>query len=78
MKRLHINNLIATKLDINTGNIIGKFCCKDEKVNRFKQIYKNIIPDTFYSDSDSDIYMAKYAKKAYKVIGDKIIDWNIK
>lgn len=75
MKRLHINNLIATKFDTKTCKTIGKPCYKEEKVIRFKGIYKDVIPDNFYSDSDTDVYMAKISKNAYKVIHDKIIPW---
>lgn len=76
MKRLNIKYLIASELDVKTKKTIGKLCYRNQKVIRFNELYPNVIPDKFYSDSDSDVYMAKIAKEAFKVLDDKILPWN--
>ena len=68
-------NLIATKMDKYTGNILGCNNKGEEKVKRFKELYGDCTVDSFYSDSLSDAPMAKLAKKAYLVKFGKIFDW---
>lgn len=76
-KRLGINNLIATKVDIHTGKIIGKNCHGKSKVGLFKERFEDAFIDSFYSDSKSDLPMARLAKKAFFVRGNKIYKWEI-
>ena len=73
-----INNVIATKYDIKNGCIIGKNCKGEEKVKRFKEIYKDAKVFEAYSDSLSDIPMFRLAKKAYIVKNEKIIPYEEK
>ena len=72
VKRLGVKWLIATEFDLKNYKVIGANCYKEEKVNRYKCEFGDTQVDNFYSDSDSDIYMAKIAKCAYKVKDDEI------
>lgn len=76
-KRLGINHLIATEVDKHTGKIIGKNCYGKNKVGLFKEKFKDVLVDNFYSDSKSDLPMARLAKKAFFVSGNKISAWEI-
>lgn len=67
--------LIATPMDRHTGRIIGKNCHDYEKVFRFRAEYPEARPEAFYSDSPSDLPMARFADKAYLVKKEKIIPW---
>ncbi len=70
-----IRNVIATNMDKTTGKIFGENCKGTEKVNRFKKKYSNMEIDNFYTDTNSDLYLAKFAKKAFMVKGNKINEW---
>ncbi len=59
--------LIATRMDRHTGEIIGKNCHDYEKVTRFYREYPDAHVDAFYSDSLSDSPMARLADKAWLV-----------
>lgn len=76
-EKLDIQDVIATKLDINTGKIDGKNCRGKEKVVRFQEKYKLEEIDNFYSDSDADLPLATIAKRAYKVKGMQVQGWKI-
>ena len=74
-KKLNVK-LVATKINIHTGKIIGKNCYGQEKVERLKKIgitkcYK------CYSDSQSDLPIRKIANKGFIVKKNKIINWKI-
>lgn len=58
--------LIATKVDINSGKLLGKNCYGEEKVKRLNNININSC-DNFYSDSLSDLPLYKISKKGYLV-----------
>ncbi len=73
--RLNIQNLIATDVDKNTGNLLSKNCHGKNKVDFFTNIFGIDYIDCFYSDTDSDFYLAHLAKKAFKVKRNKIIEW---
>ena len=66
-KLLNIEKVIASKVDINTGKLLSKNCYGKEKVKRFQKIYPNKVISSFYSDSLSDIPMARLAKNSYLV-----------
>ena len=67
--------LISSNVDKNDGTYQGLNCYGEEKVNRYREIYGNITPDEFYSDSISDEPMALISKKAFRTINGKIYDW---
>lgn len=67
---------IASKLNINTLKYEGLNCHGPEKINRFKEMFGTTdVIDKFYSDSHYDIPLAKCAKEAYLVKGNKINKW---
>lgn len=70
-KRLGINKLICSDIDINTCEL--KFLCfRDNKVSVLKE---HLIGDeeiTFYTDSMNDKSMIDFADHAYMVKGDKL------
>ena len=73
--RLNIKNLIATKVDKKTGKLIGKNCHDKNKPEFFRQRFGNIEIEKFYSDSKSDLPMAKMAKEAFLVNGNIVKSW---
>lgn len=74
-QKLDIKNVIATKVDKNSGKFIGKNCYGDEKEKRFLKQYPLDKIDEFYSDSKTDYPMAKLAQKAYIVRRTEILEW---
>lgn len=72
---LGIDNLIATKVELSSGKFLSKNCQGVEKVVRFKESFSEAEIEAFYSDSKSDIYMAKLATKAFRVKKNSIMDW---
>ena len=74
--RLGIRYLIATEVDIHTGKFLSENCHDAEKVRRFQQAFPESRPVAFYSDTKSDLPMAKLAKQAYLVSGNQIIEWD--
>lgn len=74
---LGIYNVIASRIDINTGTFYGLNCYGVEKVSRFKEKHQLDKIDEFYSDSTSDAPLAYYAKKAFRVTKDNITEWRI-
>lgn len=77
-KRLKIEHLIASKVDLHSGKYDGLNCHGKEKVRRFFDEYPNGKIDKFYSDSYSDTPLAELADEAYMVDGDKINNWIFK
>lgn len=77
-KRLNIIHLIASKVDLKTGEFLCPNCYGHEKVDRFLKEYPDMSIENFYSDSVSDLPMARIAGKAYLLDGDKIKEWKMK
>ena len=71
--KLSINNLIASKVDSKTGRYIGKNCAGEEKVNRLKKEFNNIVIEEVYSDSYDDTPILKLGKKSYLVKKNKLV-----
>ena len=69
------NSLIGTLMNKKTGELTGTYNFGEEKVRRFKEIYGDVIPEKFYSDSPSDSPMANYANEAFLVTGDEFSPW---
>ena len=69
--------VIATKMDIHTGKILGENCADEEKVRRFKEEFPDCKIAEFYSDALRDAPMAEFAEKAYMVVdeGTRPIPW---
>ena len=61
---------------MKTGKFTGENCKGQEKVKRFRKKYGNAVIDDFYSDSLSDLPLARIAKRAFLVKKGKIREWN--
>ncbi|MGN1399812.1 MAG: haloacid dehalogenase-like hydrolase [Erysipelotrichaceae bacterium] len=75
--RLQISKLIASQVDKNTGEVLSPNCNRQQKVIRFVQEgydLKDI--DQFYSDSYSDVYLAREAKQPFLVVKGKVEVWD--
>lgn len=69
--------LIASQIDPKTGRFTGENCKGTEKVRRLLACYPDAAIDAFYSDSYSDLPLARLAKKAFFVKKNKIREWNM-
>ena len=74
-RRLEIAHLMASRVDKRTGKYTGVNCWGEEKVLRYREIFAQTEIDEFYSDSRSDTPLAKLAKSAFLVKGNKILPW---
>lgn len=70
--------LIASRVDKKTGKTIGLNNSQEEKVRRLQREYPNVIINEFYSDSHHDDPLAKLARRAWFVEGDKLSLWQFK
>lgn len=75
--RLKIDELIASIVDKNTGKFISENCYGEQKLIRLNEKYSEYIIDNFYSDSKSDIYLAKISRNSYLVNKNNITKWDI-
>lgn len=69
-------NVIASKVDKNSGKYSGENCYYNEKVNRYRQVYGTAVIDEFYSDHYSDEPLAKISKEAFIVDKNTITKWD--
>lgn len=76
--RLNIKNLIASDVDSRTGNFRSKNCYGEEKVERFRKRFPDVVIEEFYSDSYSDLPMAAISQRAFIVKGEEINEWTEK
>ena len=74
-KRLKIKRLIATKVDLNSGKFMSENCRGQEKVRRLENEYNITHIRKFYSDSTSDLPLARIADEAYMVKKGQINKW---
>lgn len=75
-KRISIHHLIASEVDKHTGKYNGKNCHGQEKVIRFREQFNSEI-DSFFSDSSSDLPLARISEKAFLVNKNKIMEWEL-
>jgi len=75
-RRLNVT-LIASRVDKKTGKYTGENCKGEEKVIRFREIYGDTQIDKFYSDSLSDLPLARLAMESYIVKKNEIRKWEI-
>ena len=73
--RLGIGTLMASRTDKHTGQFDGKNCHGEEKVVRFRMLFPKDEVDEFYSDLYCDTPMARLAKRAYIVKGERLKPW---
>ncbi len=77
-KRLSINHLMASRVDMKTGKYTGVNCRSEEKVRRLYEKYGQVHIDNFYSDSDADLPLARLADKAFKITKNgEVTDWKL-
>lgn len=74
-KKIGAIKLIATKVDKHTGRFLSKNCHGKEKVKRLNLEFNEYILNEFYSDSQSDRFLAEIATKSFLVKRNKIIEW---
>jgi len=77
-KEIKINKLIATDIDKKSGIFNSPNCYGEEKVIRIHKEFDKFIIKEFYSDSLSDIYLAKLAMSSFLVKENYIKKWIIK
>lgn len=75
--RLKIQKVIASPVDIHTGKYMGNNCKGEEKVRLFYKYMPKGVVEEFYSDSHSDLPMAKIAHKSFLVKGNTLYEWDI-
>ncbi len=68
--------LMASVVDIRTGDYTGLNCDSSEKVRRLYERFPNAHVDEFYSDSHIDDPLAEIADKPFLVRGNALSDWN--
>lgn len=75
-KRLGVK-CVATDMDMVTGKINGMQCDGEEKAKRYYNEFGDTPIDEFYSDSFSDLPLARLARQAFMVDEGTISEWNI-
>ena len=73
--RLGIRHLIASEVDPGNGMFTGENCRGSVKVQRLESEYNVTHIDIFYSDSHSDLPLAKIANKAFLVDKGMVREW---
>lgn len=76
MSSYHIIRVIGTRIDEKSGKIFGENCSGEQKVVRFKELFKAANIAKFFSDTDSDLPLARLAKTAYIVRNGEVHLWN--
>ncbi|MBQ8952721.1 MAG: haloacid dehalogenase-like hydrolase [Clostridia bacterium] len=74
-RRLGIENVLGSPVDIATGRYAGPNCHGVEKVRAFEKAFPGARVDRFYSDSMNDAPMAALATEAFMVRGEKLAPW---
>lgn len=69
--------LTASEVDPKSGRFQSENCKGEEKVKRFKRAYGSEKIEEFYSDSHSDLPMARLAESAYLVKKGRPYKWEI-
>jgi HAD superfamily phosphoserine phosphatase-like hydrolase len=70
--KLGVKHVIATKVDVRTGNISGNNCYGIEKVRRITEEVPGVEINEAYSDHPSDEPILRLARHPYIVTGDNI------
>lgn len=78
VRKLGAGTLIATVVDPGTGRLTGPNCKGEEKVKRFLEKYPDGRIEGFFSDSKSDLPMARLAERAFRVKKGKVTPWKIR
>lgn len=75
---LGVQKLIATHVDTQTGTFLSENCKGEEKVKRFRQEYPHESIEQFYSDSLSDLPMAKIAERSFLIRNGCPTPWDVR
>ena len=67
-RQLGIGCLIGSVVDPKTGRYSGKNCTDEQKVLRLRELFPNAEFECCYYDSDSDLPMARLAKRRIRII----------
>lgn len=73
--RLGIVNVVGSPMNPDTCLYEGERCHGEGKVRYFRTLWGNTEIENFYSDSRSDTPMARIAKKAWLVHGERLHPW---
>ena len=74
-KELKVKGLIASDVDKKTGHFNKPNNYKEEKVKRFRELYKDAIIEEMYSDSLNDKPLLDLANKSYFIKKNTIYDY---
>lgn len=74
-QRIGVRHLIASRVDIRTGKFSGRNCRGAEKVRRLSEEFNVTQIDRFYSDSLTDLPLAKIAGQAFLVKNGLPTEW---
>lgn len=77
-QKLGIKYYMASRVDKKNGKFTGLNCSGEEKVVRFREIYKDSVVEKFYSDSYSDTPMALIAQESFLVTNGALSPWDFK
>ena len=75
--RIGISHVIASKVDARTGKYNGLNCYGSEKIIRFLEMYPDGIIESFYTDSSSDLPLARLSQASYQIIKGRPVRWNL-
>lgn len=75
MEAFQVAAVIGTQIDPRTGCLLGANCKGTEKVRRFQSKFPDAVIESFYSDSRSDDPLARMARQAYYVKGNRVQEW---
>lgn len=73
-QQIGVNYLVASRVNARTGKFTGENCYGEEKPKRLQEDLGITTVDEFYSDSLSDLPMAKIAAKSFLVGKDQLTD----
>lgn len=68
--------MIGSRVDPRNGRFDGENCYGEEKVRRFAEVYPGREINAFFSDSRSDLPLARYARHAFLVDRYEIREWH--
>lgn len=74
-QKLKVKDLIASEVNVETGEFFKSNCHGKEKVNRIREKYSNAIIEEMYTDSSADLPLIELAQKGFKVKKDIVMPY---
>lgn len=74
-EKYDVHALIATEMDLTTGEVVGNNCHGKEKVKLFYSEFPKGIVDKMYTDSINDLPLIEEAREGYLVKKNKIYNY---